>query len=46
MDDRIAEHTKKNQISFLVMGRNMGIRNKEAFDELVENLQAPLVIVP
>lgn len=46
VDDRIEEHTRKNKISFLVMGKNMSIRNKESFDELVENLQAPLVIVP
>jgi hypothetical protein len=46
VDDRIEEHTKNNKISFLVMGKNMSIRNKESFDELVENLQAPLVIVP
>jgi nucleotide-binding universal stress UspA family protein len=46
VDGRIEEHTKKNKISVLVMGKNMSIRNKESFDELVENLQAPLVIVP
>lgn len=46
IDDRIEEHTKKNKLSFLVMGKSMSIRNKESFDELVENLQTPLVIVP
>lgn len=46
VDDRIEEHTKKNKIGFLVLGKNMTIRNKESFDELVENLQVPLVIIP
>jgi nucleotide-binding universal stress UspA family protein len=46
VDDRIEAHTKANKISFLVMGKNMSVGNKESFDELVENLQAPLVIVP
>lgn len=46
VDDRIEEHTKKNKVGFLVIGKNMSIRNKESFDHLMENLQAPLVIVP
>ena len=46
VDDRIEDHAKKNKISFLVMGKNMSIRNKESFDELMEHLQVPLVIVP
>jgi hypothetical protein len=46
VDDRIEEHMKINKISFLVMAKNMSVRNRESFDELVENLRAPLVIVP
>lgn len=46
VDDRIEEHVKKNNISFLVLGKNMTLRNKESFDELIENLQTPLVIIP
>ena len=46
VDDRIAEHIKLNKLSFLVMGKVMTIRNKEAFEDLIKQLQVPLVIVP
>lgn len=46
VDDRIEDHARKNKISFLVMGKGIIIRNKETFDELLDQLQSPLVIVP
>jgi nucleotide-binding universal stress UspA family protein len=46
MNDRITEHSKKNAISLLVIGRNGNIKNKESFDELVNHIDIPLVIVP
>jgi hypothetical protein len=46
IDDRIEEHAKKNKLSFLVMDKGMSLRNKEVFDDLVKQLQIPLVIVP
>jgi hypothetical protein len=46
VDDRIEEHARKNRISLLVLDKSMTVKNKEAFNDLVENLQAPLVIVP
>lgn len=46
VDDRIEEHLKTNPISFLVMGKDMTIKNREAFDELMDHLKIPLVIVP
>lgn len=46
VDDRIKEHIKTNQISFLVIGKIMSLRNKESFDDLVRELQIPLVIIP
>jgi Universal stress protein family len=46
IDDRIEEHAKKNKLSFLVMNKEMSLRNKEAFDDLLKQLQIPLVIVP
>jgi nucleotide-binding universal stress UspA family protein len=46
VDDRIEDHTKKNKISFLVIGKGIVLRNKETFDELLNQLQAPLVIIP
>ncbi len=45
-DDRIAEHLKENKLGFLVVGKGLSIRNKESFDDLVKQLQVPLVIVP
>lgn len=44
--DRVEEHAKKRNVGFLVMGKSMTSGNKENFDELVEHLRVPLVIVP
>lgn len=44
--DRIEEHIKKNNLSFLVMGRDMSIDNREQFYELIDRLRKPLVIIP
>jgi nucleotide-binding universal stress UspA family protein len=46
VDDRIEEHARKNNVSFLVMGKSMSSGTKETFNELVSHLQIPLVIVP
>jgi nucleotide-binding universal stress UspA family protein len=44
--DRVEEHTKNNHINFLVINKNLRSANKESFDDLVENSQVPLVIIP
>lgn len=46
VSNRVKEYAKKNGVSFLVMGKKMNGSSKESFDELAENLQVPLVIVP
>lgn len=46
VDDRIEEHLKSNKISFLVMGKGMSLHHKESFDDLLNQLQIPLVIIP
>lgn len=46
ISNRVKDHAKKNGVSFLVMGNKMSSTNKESFDELAENIQVPLVIVP
>lgn len=46
VSNRVREYAKKNTVSFLVMGKKMNSGSKESFDELAENLQVPLVIVP
>jgi sugar phosphate isomerase/epimerase len=46
VDDRVEEHLKSNKISFLVMGKGMSLHNKESFDDLLNQLKIPLVIIP
>ncbi len=46
LSNRVKHYAEKNGVSFLVMGNKMTSSNKESFDELAENLQVPLVIVP
>ena len=46
VSNRVREYAKKKDVSFLVMGKKMNSGNKESFDEIAENLQVPLVIVP
>lgn len=44
--DRVEEYARKNSISFLVMDKNMSTKSRETFDEIVEQMRVPLVIVP
>ena len=44
--DRVEAYGRKNPIGFLVIDKNMTVDSKEAFDELMENMQVPMVIVP
>lgn len=46
VEDRIEDYARKNKVSFLVIGKGIATKNKETFDELLEQLKAPLVIVP
>lgn len=46
VSNRVKHYANKHGVSFLVMGNKMNASNKESFDELAENLQVPLVIVP
>jgi len=46
MNDRVEHFTRKVPINFLVMDREMSTENRESFDELVEHITVPLVIVP
>jgi nucleotide-binding universal stress UspA family protein len=46
VSNRVKDYARRNGVSFLVMGNKMNINNKESFDELAENVQVPLVIVP
>ncbi len=44
--DRVEQLIQKTPINFLVMDKEMSSKNKESFEELVENIRIPLVIVP
>jgi hypothetical protein len=46
ISDRVEEHSKKHPINFLVIDKNIRTSNKESFDDLMENTQVPLVIIP
>jgi hypothetical protein len=44
--DRVEALIKKTPIGFLVMDKNMTFESKESFEELLENMVIPTVIVP
>jgi hypothetical protein len=46
VSNRVKHYTKKDAVSFVVMGNKMNSSDKETFDELAETMQVPLVIVP
>jgi len=46
MNDRIEDHAKHNALSFLVMDKKLSQINRETFDELMDNIHVPLVLVP
>ena len=46
VSDRVEEHSKHHPINFLVIDKNIRKSNKESFDDLMENMQVPLVIIP
>lgn len=44
--DRIEDHAKKNNLNFLVIDKNVSSRSKETFEELMEHIQVPTLVVP
>ena len=44
--DRIEDHAKNNPLGFLVIDKSMCARSKESFDDLIENINVPVVIIP
>jgi hypothetical protein len=44
--DRIEDHAKSKAVMFFVMDKNMISANQENYQEIVEHIQVPLVIVP
>jgi len=46
VSNRVTGSAKNNDVNYLVMGNTMNATSKESFDELVEKIHLPLVIVP
>jgi nucleotide-binding universal stress UspA family protein len=44
--DRLEDQVRKNSIGLLVVDKNMSSASKETFDEILDNIHVPLVIVP
>lgn len=46
INDRVNSFTRKNDVLMVVIGRELINNNKEALNEMVRDLQVPLLIVP
>ncbi len=44
--DRVQQYIQNNNILFVAMGKKLMVSNKETVDELLEQIEVPLVIVP
>lgn len=45
IQDRVQEYSRKKDILFIVLGKNLA-SNKETIGELIEQIEMPLVIIP
>jgi len=44
--DRIDDHAKNNNLAFLVVDKDMCMKNKDTFDDLLDHMNVPLIIIP
>ena len=44
--DRIEDHAKKNSLAFLVVDKDMCMKNKDTFEDLLDHMHVPLIIIP
>ena len=44
--DRIEDHAKNNPLGLLVIDKSMCMKNKETFEDLIESINVPVVIIP
>jgi nucleotide-binding universal stress UspA family protein len=44
--DRIEDRAKKNTLDFVVMDKTMRSNSNESFDDLVEHIHVPMLLVP
>jgi hypothetical protein len=46
VEDRIEEHARRNNLSVLVINKNMISYHSESMNELIENIQVPTLVIP
>lgn len=44
--DRVRDHSRRSKILFVAIERNFALNKKEALDELIRQIEVPLVIIP
>lgn len=44
--DRVRDHSRRNKILFVAIEKKFALNKKEALDELIEQIEVPLVIIP
>ncbi len=46
ISDRIEDHAKRNSLDFVVMDKTMKTNSNESFEELMEHIHVPMLLVP
>lgn len=46
VSDRIEDHAKKHKLNFVVMDKKISMAGTESFQELMDHIQVPLLLVP
>lgn len=46
VSDRIEDHAKKNAVNFVVMDKHVRTNSNESFDELMEHIHVPMLLIP
>lgn len=46
VSDRIEDHAKKNSVNFVVMDKHVRANSNESFDELMEHIHVPMLLIP
>ncbi|MFN8333498.1 MAG: universal stress protein [Cyclobacteriaceae bacterium] len=46
ISDRIEDRAKKNSLDFVVMDKNMKANSNESFEELMEHIHVPMLVIP
>lgn len=44
--DRVKDHTDRNEVDFLVIGKNNTVDTNESLNDLIKKVDVPLIIVP